>query len=158
MASKPIFVLFVAVFVYQCSGQDKYDAIVATGVEYSPPSAPLFVISAVPQGMSLHLDLCLAPSIAEEGAVPQTVCVCVCVYLCVCVYIFQVTSGCVYSCVCVHPYVCTFVYVYLYMLVFMAYVCVRVNRCVYVHVIVCSCLATRFFISNLEGGAVGGSS
>ena len=63
MVLKTVFVLYIAVLVYQCSGQDKYDAIVGITVEpYSPPSAPLFVISTVTQG----------------------VCVCVCVCVCAC--------------------------------------------------------------------------
>ena len=58
MASKSVAVIvliFVAVFVHQCSGQDKYDAIVEAGlgVEYSPP-APLFMINTVTQGVYAH--------------------------------------------------------------------------------------------------------
>ena len=45
-----VFVLFVAVLVHQCSGQDTYDAIVETGVVYIHPSGPLFVIGTVTQG------------------------------------------------------------------------------------------------------------
>ena len=58
MASKSVAVIvlsFVAVFVHQCSGRDKFDAIVEAGlgVEYSPP-VPLFMINTVTQGMYVH--------------------------------------------------------------------------------------------------------
>ena len=60
MVSKSVAVIvlsFVAVFVHQCSGRDKFDAIVEAGlgVEYNP-SGPLFMINTVT----------LAPTVSES--------------------------------------------------------------------------------------------
>ena len=71
MASKSVAVIvlsFVAVFVHQCSGQDKYDAIVEAGldVEYSPP---LFMINTVTQGVCARI-MCVSELV-----------VCVCMYV-----------------------------------------------------------------------------
>ena len=65
MALKSVAIIvlsFVAVFVHQCSGRDKFYAIVEAGlgVENSPP-APLFMINTVTQGVYAHyVTICVS--------------------------------------------------------------------------------------------------
>ena len=51
MTSMKLYVFFVAVLVHQCSGQDKYGALVRAAVEYIPPSGPLFTLNTVTEGL-----------------------------------------------------------------------------------------------------------
>ena len=63
----------VVVLMDQCSGQDKYDAILSTAVKFTePPSGPLFMLSTVTEGYNLCVRAC----------VRVCVCVCVCVRSC----------------------------------------------------------------------------